>query len=123
MRASALESSRDAARAEIAAHEARAQAVGDYGIHGVVVFRRWLVATGRIEARHVVAQATEELPGGRRREWTRWVDGTIDMVERDPHGSVWERRSDEAPVGLRWVCTTTLRPMAELTFNGSKGGA
>lgn len=115
VRARAFDTSGDAARAEIAAREAQAQAVGDHGVHGVATFRRWLVATKRIGERHIVAQASLPLANGGKRVWSRWTDGSITVARYDRDLSIATVESTTvAPTNLSWVCTTTLRPMAEL---------
>lgn len=119
VRVKALESSGDAARAEIAAQEARAQATGDYGIEGVRVFRKWLVATGRLYEKHIVATVILAINGSTTRCWYRWSDDTTSYsdAEYDTNGNVTWRQPEvvtHPPTGLRWIDNMTELPVEEL---------
>jgi hypothetical protein len=97
---------------ENAACEARAQAAGDRGPEGVEAYRAWLVKTDRLAARHIIAQASVYLGKGWTRTWSRWNDGVTDYSDRDEWFTKFPCIA-EAPLGLRWVDTTTLRPLGE----------
>lgn len=116
VRARALDASRDEIRADVAAQEARAQATGAYGPHGVAAFRAFLVETGRIDAKHIVAQACEISGPDGSRAWSRWSDGTTTRCDSTYDRGLYRQGrhiEDSPPAGLKWVDTVTLLPIGE----------